>query len=124
MKIMPCNIALIYGNDEKKNASDTFEDLQNELNSWGLENRKLKNDRIKCGETVFSFVNIEDNEEFLNKSGFFNKIYMCESVRPYEFQITTICESSSFHPYPFQCLVDLVLDAKNNSKTLKKACAL
>lgn len=106
------NIALFYGEKEKVDAMDTLDDLANELESWGFIAHKKSKGKLVCEGTTFSFHDIENSDNVFKKGGFFEKIYMSSRLKEYEFQCVTISEKIVYHPYPFQSLIDMVLEVK------------
>lgn len=111
------NIALFYGKPETKDALYTLEDLKNELEAWKLPVEELRGDKIECNDVQFQFVDVEKSKRIFKKGDFFKKIYISNRLKnEYNFQCSTISEKVVYHPYPFQSLIDLVIDARDHKK--------
>lgn len=112
------NIALFYGEREKVDALETYDDLMNELESWGYTPTKKGKRKISVENVSFTFHNIEENDVIFHKGDFFEKIYMANRLKDFEFPCVTISEKIIYHPYPFQSLIDMVLDVKGKTSKL------
>lgn len=114
MKNDTTNIALFYGTKEKDDAIDTLEGLQTELEAWSLKTERKRGNKLECNGVYYEFINIDESAKIFDKGSFFKKIYLANRFKnDFDFQCSTISEEVIYHPYPFQSLIDLVLEAKN-----------
>lgn len=108
-------IALFYGNEEREviDAKETIEDLVTELQSFHIEPEKVRKDRVTYQKTEYWFVNIEKDDKVLSKNSF-DVVYIVDRLKAeYQFQVSTIADKVDYIPYPFQALVNMVLETKN-----------
>lgn len=109
-------IGLFYGNDEheKVDAKETLEDLITELHTFGVEPETVRRDKVIFKETEYWFINIEKSGKVLNKNDF-DIVYMVDRLKTnYHSAVSEKAAKIDYIPYPFQALVNMVMD------TLKK----
>ncbi len=105
-------IGLFYGNDEREkvDAKETLEDLISELGTFKIEPENVRKDKVIFKDSEYWFVNIEKNEKVLDKNNF-DIVYMVDRLKPaYQSKVSDKAEKIDYIPYPFQALVNMVLE--------------
>jgi hypothetical protein len=112
--VNPTKYVLVYTEENKKEVTETFEDIQSELSALRIPFVKKKGFHLSVGGSVVSLMNVE---RLARTKTSYTKIYAPKHVQhSIDTDLNRLTGHSIYYDRSFQFLVDIVLDLKSENQ--------